>query len=69
MTVTPHVSYNLFSVMKMIKDGWGLYGYRRNIGIIKGNKKVEFNILINTPKGTLFYTYLSRETEKFKISP
>ena len=66
VTFTLHGSYNLFSVMKSIKDRWVLYGYITNIGTIKGNNKVEFNIVINTPKGASFCTHFRNNTEKFK---
>ena len=46
-----------------MKCGWGLYGNSKNIGIIKGNNKVEFNKVINTPNWSLFYIYLKSKTE------
>ena len=46
-----------------MKCGWGLYGSSKNIGIIKGNNKVEFNKVINTPNWSLFYIYVKSKTE------
>ena len=46
-----------------MKCGWELYGNSKNIGIIKGNNKVEFNKFINKPKLSLFYIYLKSKTE------
>ena len=50
--------------MKRIKDGWEMYEDSKNIGIINRKKKVEFDIVINTPTGALFLSYLGRNTEK-----
>ena len=46
-----------------MKCGWELYGNSKNIGIIKGNNKVQFNKVINTQNWSLFYIYLKSKTE------
>ena len=69
VTVTPHGSYSLFSVTKRIKYGWELYGEITKLGIRKVKNKVEFNIVINSPKGALLCTYLKRKTEKYEEKP
>ena len=61
MTLNPHGTYNLFSVTKRMKDGWKLYGGDTVLGLKKGFRKVEFDIVVNTPKGLLFCTYFKRK--------
>ena len=61
VTLNPHLTYNLFSVTKRMKYGWKLYGVDTVLGLKKGSRKVEFDIVINTPKGFLFCTYFKRK--------
>ena len=56
VTLNPHGTYNIFSVTKRMKDGWKLYGDDIALGLKKHSRKVEFDIVINTPKGLLFCT-------------
>ena len=42
-----------------------MYGYSTRRGIRKVNNKVEFDTVINTPKGTLFCNYLRSKKEKY----
>ena len=56
VTLNPHGTYNIFSVTKRMKDGWKLYGDDIALGLKKRSRKVEFDIVINTPKGLLFFT-------------
>ena len=66
VTVAPNGSYKSLSVTKRVKDGWELYDYSNNLGIIKLKKKVEFNMVTNTPKVALFYAYFNSNTYRFK---
>ena len=61
MTLNPHGTYTIFSVTKRIKEGWKLYGDDTVLGLKKGSRKVEFDIVINTTKGLLFFTYFRRK--------
>ena len=49
------------SVTNRMKDGWKLYGDDTVLGLKKGYRMVEFDIIINTPKGLLFCTYFKRK--------
>ena len=46
-----------------------MHGDSTNSGIRRVNKKVEFDIVINPPKGALFCNYLRRKVENPKITP
>ena len=61
VTINPNGTYNLFSVTKRMKDGWKLYGDDTVLGLKKWSRKVEFDIVINTPKGLLFCTYFKQK--------
>jgi hypothetical protein len=64
VTHLPEGKFNLFSLSKMMKDGWTLGGnYATGITIQKGNKKVTFDLKINTRKGVVFAVYLKRNKE------
>ena len=60
VNLNPHGTYNIFSVTRRIKYGWKFYGDDTVLGLKKGSIKVEFDIVINTPKGLLFCTYFKR---------
>ena len=61
MTLNPNGTYNLFSVTKRMKDGWKLYGDDTVLGLKKGSRKVDFDIVMNTPKGLLFCRYFKQK--------
>ena len=55
-------TYNLFSVTKMVKDGWALYGDVDKMELKKGDITITFDIKINTAKGVLYGLYFKRTT-------
>ena len=61
LTLNPHGTYNIFSVTKRMNDGWNLCGDNTVLVLKKGSRKVEFDIVINTTKGLLFFTYFRRK--------
>jgi len=63
VTLLPNGKYNLFSLTKMMKNGWKLGGDEKLIYLQKGDKKIEFDITIPTPKGVLFAMYMQRDSE------
>ena len=58
MTIIPGGKFNLFSVSKMIKEGWELGGNKTAIWLVRNEIIVVFDIVIPTPKGVLFAIYL-----------
>ena len=58
----PSAKFNLFSITKRLDDGFKLGGDKNFIWIKKGNKKVDFDIKILTPKGAIFATYFKRKS-------
>jgi hypothetical protein len=63
VTIIPGGKFNLFSVSKMIKEGWELGGNKTAIWLVRNEMKVVFDIVIPTPKGVLFAIYLKRKDE------
>jgi hypothetical protein len=60
----PTAGYNLFSVTKLMDNGWDLSGDNKTgIVLSKDDKKVVFDIRIPTPKGVLFAMYHKRAVE------
>jgi hypothetical protein len=57
VTVLKHGKFNLFSIPKMLTQGWKLGGDREQIGIFKENAHIDFDIKIPPPKGTLYMMY------------
>ena len=54
VNLNPHGTYNIFSVTKRMKYGWKFYGDDTVLVLKKGSIKVEFDIVIDTPKVLLF---------------
>ena len=61
-------TYNLFSLTKMVKEGWKLYGDVDKIELKKGAITITFDIKIQTPKGVLFGIYFKRSTTNDEVS-
>ena len=57
---SPKNGFNLFSITKRLKIGWTLGGNADSLWITKGEKKVVFDIKIETPKGIVFAIYFKR---------
>eukprot|EP00957_Ditylum_brightwellii_P117035 8927398-Ditylum_brightwellii.AAC.1 len=54
--------YNLFSLIKRLKNRWLLHGNNDAIWITKGGHKVQFNICIETKEGIIFAAYMKMIT-------
>ena len=53
--------FNLFSCTKMMQEGRTLGGDKNSIWLTKDEKKIVFDILINTKKGVVFAAFIRRE--------
>jgi hypothetical protein len=53
--------YNLFSVTKLMKQGWNLGGNKNSMWLEKDGKMILFDIRITTPKGMVFAMFFQRE--------
>jgi hypothetical protein len=63
VTVLKHGKFNLFSIPKMLTQGWKLGGDREQIWIFKEDAHIDFDIKIPTLKGTLYVMYFKRNME------
>ena len=52
--------FNMFSITKRLKSGWKSGGNAYEIWISKDEKKMVFDIKIETPKGIIFVIYFKR---------
>ena len=66
--VTPTGKFNLFSLSKMMKEGWKMTGDTSAIVISKGNQKITFDIRIPTPRGVLYCMYMAREMPQPEVA-
>ena len=53
-------SFNLFSLTKMIKQGWKLTGTTKEIKLINGKKELNFDVVMPTLEGILFCMCVKR---------
>ena len=58
---TPGGIFNLFSTGTMIKKGWLLYGSKAMLWLQNGNKRINFDIKVETSKGTLYCMRVMRD--------
>ena len=65
---TPASCFNLFSVTRMLKQGWELGGNHSSIWIVKGGNKVIFDIKVDTSRGNLFCARFLRTAEMLHAS-
>jgi hypothetical protein len=63
VTLLPNSGYNLFSLTKMMNQGWKLFGDEEALCLKKGDKEVRFDIKIPTPKGAIYCMYFRRGGE------
>ena len=63
VNILPSAAFNLFSISKMLKQGWSLSGSSEAITITKGSMSVTFDIVIPTPDGMIFCLYFKRKQE------
>ena len=57
----PNSNFNIFSIGKVIKEGWKLSGDQEGLVLMKGNVKLVFDIKSMTKNGEIFCAYLWRE--------
>ena len=53
--------FNLFSISKMMKQGWELSGSQKEMVISKGKNRIVFDIVIPTTEGVLYAIYHRRD--------
>ncbi len=63
VTVLKHGKFNLFSIPKMMTQGWQLGDDREQIWIFKEDAHIDFDIKIPTPKGALYTMYFKSNME------
>lgn len=63
VTLLSNGAFNLFSVTKMIKNGWSITGNEQALVLKKDGKRLIFDIIVETEKGLLFCMYFKREGE------
>ena len=63
VVLLPQGKFNLFSVTKLMKQGWTLNGDKNSLSLQKNGQKLTFDIEIPTPKGMLFAIYMERHGE------
>ena len=54
VVICPNVKYNLFSVSKILCNGWMLSGDKHAMTLEKGPYTLKFDIVIPTPKGAVY---------------
>ena len=64
----PHNKFNLFSLTKMIKQGWIWHGNKEQIWLTKDSMGISFNIAIQTAAGTSYCVYLKCATNTNEIA-
>ena len=60
----PQNKFNLFSLTKMIKQGWILHGNKERIWLTKDAMEISFDNTIQTAAGTLYCTYLKMRHQR-----
>jgi len=53
----PQGEFNLFSITKMMNEGWKLAGDKQKIVLRKNGHELAFDIRIPTPKGVIYCMY------------
>ena len=61
VVVSKEAKFNLFSITAMLKKGWSLSGSATHLILTKDMHKLDFDIIIHTPKGILFVVQLARQ--------
>jgi hypothetical protein len=70
VALTKSSPFNLFSLTKMMKQGWTLGGDQETcITLSKEDQKLTFDILIETPKGVVHAIYLIRSEVAAPVLP
>jgi hypothetical protein len=60
VSIVPTSGYNLFSITKLMKNGWKLSGTKEEIKLTNDEKEIIFDICIPTPMGMLLAMYVKR---------
>ena len=63
VSYVPNGEFNLFSLTKMMNEGWKLAGDKTAITLHKDGNKIVFDIVIPMPKGVIFCMYFKRDQE------
>jgi hypothetical protein len=63
VTVLKHGKFNLFSIPKMLTQGWDFKVDGEQIWIVKEDAHIDFDIKIPTPKGALYAIYFKHNME------
>ena len=61
--IIPSCPFNLFSVTKLINQGWLLSGDKEAMVLSNGTNKIMFDIKVHSPKGLIYAMYLKRDAE------
>ena len=68
VTHCPSMQCNIFSLTKMMLQGWDLGGNKESIWLKKGKDKILFDIKLITQKGIIFCIYFKRTLSGNEIS-
>ena len=60
VTYVPEGRYNLFSLTRMMKNGWSMSGDMDGIVLTKGDKRIVFSKKVHMTKGVLFVARFKR---------
>jgi hypothetical protein len=69
VTLIPGGKFNLFSLSKLQMAGWLMHGDSTHIWLEKGGVTITFDIVIPTPKGTVFAMYFKRDNTTELANP
>ena len=64
----PNMRCNVFSVTKLLLDGWKLGGDQNTTWLDKGITKIKFDIKILTQSGAIFCMYFQHRLTEREIS-
>jgi hypothetical protein len=63
VTHLPDGKFNLFSLSKLLKQGWKLTGDKMSIKLAKDTQEMVFDVVVPTTKGLLFAMYFRGNSE------
>ena len=61
VAVIPNLAYNMFSMTKMMRQGWILGCNKEAMWLSKGKNKLVFDIVMPTAEGCVFAIYMTRK--------
>ena len=62
-------NYNLFSLTRLMQNGWKMSGDETAITMKKGGKAIKFDIVIPTKHGAIYAGYFKRKDEVSGAAP